>query len=247
MAGSLNINTQDWIGLLRTMCERNESLEVHTPGAGGAGDHAFNARLLEVNPESGAFVLERPPNAPPGVLAKDQPVKLYVMVGSTRVGAVSKVLTLGKFRLNDKVRVVAAQLEPARRIGPSQRRASFRASTVGAEIQGVLIHPSQGPPVPAQLVNISEGGAGLVVNLHQKQLERLLAESTRITLPLDPKEPAIDAGCQIVRHDKCKGGFNLGIKFDFDSPADQRQAAAMLQKFSMAQQRLQLRRLRSAS
>ena len=238
---------QAWRNAMANLGRVNGSVEVHTHTPADTRGLSFNARVLEAHADAGGLVIERPPSLAGSALAPGAVVRLFALLGDTRLAARSRVARSGRYRLNPEVRVTAVELEPVTAVQPSQRRASFRVSTLGSPVRGVTLTHPEHPSVAAEVLDLSEAGAALGCTLTPPLVRVLRGARVRIALPLDPDQAALEVDAEVVRLDpRSDGVWKLGLRFTFASPVERHHAERIIQRFSTDRQRLHLRRLRDA-
>ena len=253
------IPRSDWQAALLGVAGEEGLVEVaamnHTTGQTDGGWH--RTRLAAI--EQGAIVVQRPSSAATrAALVPGRHVCLMFAAGPNRWTLYSRVEGFTLRPINDHTRLACLVLQWPREVSTVQRRAFFRAATASLDLPDVHLQPliddasAQAADLPArarqplraQLVNISGGGLGLVVD-HSAAPAANRFLDYRCTLQL----PTHDAPLELtVRHVHLRRNANetlyLGVMFVFDDLVQQRHVADTICRFTTALQRRKLRRRR---
>lgn len=240
-----------WHATVAELSSQNKPVEVVPMTESGEQLPRFRARVLEANAKEGSLIIEKPSNVPQAQgLAKGVAVEVYVITGSARMKAASRVIDLGWFKLNKQTKVMAVRLEPMKHIASAQRRACFRLSTAGMGMSAKFRHAAwcaAQPPIAAKVLDLSDRGLGLTVGLEIELALKMKDQVYQVAVPLPGQDESIDLDARLVRVIETE--FNtvtLGFQFEFQNIKEQRRVERVVQQFSVAQQRKQLKRLRGA-
>jgi len=240
-----------WTAAVQTLAAHNGSLEMVPLTPRGEELPQVRGRVLAVEAD-GQLMVEKPAGTPQAsALVKGVALSLFVVQGQTRLNAESKVLDLGHYRLNAQMRVLAVQLESPRTVVSAQRRTGFRLITAAMNFAPVGMHgggvPSVPSPLSAQLMDLSDRGAGLVVRLAPDEAKAMVGTVFALTLKMPGEASALVIDGMVVRtYMLDEATQHLGIQFEFESGGQRRRVERVIQQFSADQQRKQLRRMRGA-
>lgn len=244
-------NTPDgaWRSAVTRLSDQNGAIEIVPQTADGRRLPIVRARLLGVSAQDGAMVVEKPDQPQAQALQAGVEAELVVCQGALRFKARSRVLEVARFQLNPTTKVTAVKLGSPTDIESAQRRACFRLDTAAIQTQPVrLRHPSwdeDQEPVTGWLLDISDRGLGVGVAMELEEAQPMAGCLFQITVRLPGEAETLGMPGRVVR--VVPGpvdGVVLGVQFEFESVGAQRRAENTVQRFSAAQQRKQLRRLR---
>jgi len=241
-----------WQAAMRELCAHNGSVELLPMIEGGETLPLVRARLLAVDAKDGSLVVEKPTNMLQAeALRKGVAVGVYLLSTPSRMKAKSRVIDVGRFKLNAKTRVTAVRLEAVTAVESAQRRSCFRLSTLGITTQPVkLTHgnwPAGQPPIKATMIDISDRGIGLTVNMEHQLAQGMKDQPYDVSIQLPGEAEAMELVGRVVRViETAFSTVTLGLQFEFTTLAQQRRVERIVQHFSVAQQRKQLSRMRGA-
>lgn len=253
MGRSSNNSTliSQWQHALLEVAAQNGGVELALLGKDKQEVAVIRTRLLKVQGGGEYVYIEKPLGQAAAEAVRERlVVRLIVQHGQSRMKATATVMAVAPFRLNDQLRVTAFELGELREVASAQRRSRFRLHTGGMKMPPVKLADEQDRSlgvINAQLHDLSDRGAGVIVRLSKGEVESLVGRTFQITLhlPGEPKPMHIDGRCLRVQ-DMGSRVYLLGIKFEYSSPLERKYCDRMIQQFCMAQQRNQLRRLRGA-
>lgn len=226
-------------------------------------------RLLQAYEDGGILIQQ-----PPGFARREQAsainrVRLLLLDGLQRLEGCCEVAGSEEYDLNETTCLLALRLKPPGRIRSAQRRQFYRVNTFGGD-QTIVITltplphdvkmpqiddatqvseiEAAGPSMQATLVNISGGGAGVTVQLAEREARALMrACNFHVHMPLPTLPRALQLVAQLIHvRELAHGGAYLGLKFIFSSPRQQQHAEEALLQFATTIERRQLQRQRRA-
>ncbi|MBB6430815.1 flagellar brake protein [Algisphaera agarilytica] len=240
-----------WHTTVAELASQNKTVEVRPLTERGEELPSFRARLLQADEKDGSLIVEKPANVEQAqVIAKGVAVQVYVITGSTRMKADSRVIDVGRFSLNKQTKVMAVRLEPMKKISSAQRRACFRLSTAGMGMSARFRHPDWAdtdPDLTAKALDISDRGLGLTVEMETELAKQMIDQVYGVFIPLPGQDESLELDARLVRVVETDfGTVTLGFQFEFSNLNEQRRVEQVIQQFSVAQQRKQIRRMRGA-
>ncbi|MEM9417578.1 MAG: PilZ domain-containing protein [Planctomycetota bacterium] len=240
-----------WRATLADLASQNKTVEIRPMTNRGEELPSFRARVLQADDKDSSLIIEKPANIEQAqVIAKGIAVQVYVITGTTRMKADSQVIDVGRFSLNKQTKVMAVRLEPVKNISSAQRRACFRLSTAGMGMIARFRHPdwsASKPDLKAKAIDISDRGLGLTVAMDLEAAKQMIDEVYGVLVPLPGQEESLELDARLVRVvESDLGMVTLGFQFEFCNLNEQRRVEQVIQQFSVAQQRKQIRRMRGA-
>ncbi|MEX0886193.1 MAG: PilZ domain-containing protein [Phycisphaeraceae bacterium] len=135
-------------------------------------------RLLRIE-DSGRLILERPSGSAAAAWVHPRAlVELRVYNGDTRWSAVARVREAFAFPIREHITVRAIRLDPPDQITSEQRRSHYRVDTSKLDLPSVIItllsETKQPPAAKAQLMNLSGGGFGLLLDPRHQAARQVL-------------------------------------------------------------------------
>ncbi len=217
----------------------------------GAGEAMPQARLrLLAQTDAGGLVIEGASGGGPALALKPGvEVALYVVQGTQRMKARSRVIARGAYALNEQMRVPSVTLERPWSVASAQRRECYRQPTGHLDLRPVRLTPQVEVPNfegwDGRMLDLSDRGIGLALPIKVDKALRLIHRSVNLALYLDGDGPPLRVQARVVRvFPDAEGRACLGMIFEHDGMAQQRAAQNAIQAFSMEQQRRELRRIR---
>lgn len=244
--------TKAWQAALAKLGDQNGPIEVVPRTATGKELPHVRARVLGVNKQDGSLVIDRPDNQPQAkALQRGVNVELIAFLGASRMSGKSTVLEVARFKLNAQTRVMAVKLGPVSNIASAQRRSCFRLETAAIKVGPVKLRheswPAEQETLQGQLMDISDRGLGVNVGLDRELAEAMRGQVFDVAVNLPGEGGKLELAGRVVRVvDAAYATVTLGVQFEFQTVAEQRQVENVVQQFSVEQQRKQLRRLRGA-
>lgn len=240
-----------WLTTVAELASQNKTVELRPMTERGEELPSFRARLLQADEKDGSMIVEQPMHVEQArVMAKGVAVEVYVITNATRMKARSRVIDLGRFSLNKQTKVMAVRLEPVEDISSAQRRACFRLSTAGMGMSARFRHPDwpeTQPDVKAKALDISDRGLGLTLEMDAALAKSMLDQVYGVFVPLPGQEESLELDARLVRVVETEPmTVTLGFQFEFPNLNQQRRVEQVIQQFSVAQQRKQIRRMRGA-
>lgn len=246
--------TTQWIEIAQFILQRNGAVSL-SPLSMEDENHtdelSFGSRLLDMND---THLVVEVPNA---AIAKQQfqiGAKMYVVMvqRTVRVELCCEILDRIKVSVNANVETIGYQLSYPTHVGSAQRRAYYRAHVSAMPIKPVkfipldpvLKHPMYEIAFTGNMVNISGGGMGVIV---QKEHVPILRDSKFFTcdveLPMDKERIKFSIECQSMHKTAGrKGDVYVGLEFKITDPAHKREIVDKLVKYTTWVQREQLRK-----
>jgi len=244
--------TKAWMEALAALSGQNTPLEVMP--VSGSGEPMPQARLrLLASTEDGGLVIECPRGpGPASALSVGVEVVLYLMQGTQRMKARSRVAAVGAHALNERVTVPAATLERPRDVASAQRRECYRLPTGHLDLPPVRLTPRVEVPNfdgwDARMLDLSDRGIGLVLPIPAERALPLIDRGVNLDLHLAESGDPLRVKARAVRvFPDAEGRACLGMLFEHDAMSEQRAAQRAIQAFSMEQQRRELRRIRGTA
>lgn len=241
--------TKAWIEALTALSGQNTPLEIVPISERGEAMPQARLRLL-AQTDDGGLVIERPRGAgPASALREGVEVGVYVIHGTQRMKARSRVVEVAPYALNDQVMVPAATLEPPRDVSSAQRRECYRLPTGHLDLPPVRLTPLVEVPNfegwDARMLDLSDRGIGLALPIAAERALTLIDRSVNLAVHLEDGVAPLRVKARAVRvFADPAGKACLGMLFEHDAMAEQRAAQRAIQAFSMEQQRRELRRIR---
>lgn len=261
--------TQAWRPILEAMSLRNGGVEVTGMGAAAEGvvPPSYRVRLLAFN--DNGLIIERPSQAEAGKhLAQGARARILLVQGDQRWELWTTVTHYSAFTLNGNARVMAVHLTQPNDVRTGQRRSFFRASTVGARMEPVVLTPMPAAEVEAgataglsdqataqqqamavgpqsfkgKLINLGGGGIGVEAPQRAAAVVKAISRfQCRITLAAG--EEPVEVIARIVHLQPLEGGTHyLGMCFEFADRMQKQRVTGRIQKFTAGLERQQLQR-----
>ena len=243
---------KSWRAALDRLADHNGPIEVVPRSDRGEELPHIRARVLGVNGRDGSLVIDKPEGQPQAAaLRPGVAVQLIVFNGAARMSGESRVLDVARFKLNTQTKVTAVKLGPVSSIASAQRRSCFRLDTAALSIRPVELRhplwPADQDALRGRLLDISTRGLGVSLAMDPQLAEALLGQVYALGVRLPEGGGALELAGRVVRLvESAYATVTLGIQFEFETLAQQRRVENVIQQFSAAQQRKQLRRRRGA-
>jgi len=243
------IVVRTWQAVAGELATHNGPVEIVPMTGQGESLPRFRTRLLRADAKDDSLIIETPSNTQHAqMLAKGVGVEVYLVTGSTRMKAASRVIDVGLFRLNKQTKVMAVRLEPMQQIASAQRRACFRLSTVSMGMSAKLRHqswPASQRAISAKVQDLSDRGLGLTAGMAVELAQKMKNQVYRVVVPLPSAAESLELDARLVRVIETEfRTVTLGFQFEFENLSEQRRVERMVQQFSVQQQRKQLKRMR---
>lgn len=238
-----------WDAAIEALSGQNTPLDVVPVSGAGEAMPQARLRLLDQT-DAGELVIEGPRGAgPASALNSGVEVTLYLVQGTQRMKAHSRVVSRGAHAMNEQMRVPSVILERPWGIASAQRRECYRLPTGHLDLPSVRLTPLVEVPNfegwDGRMLDLSDRGIGLALPIKADKALPLIDRSVNLAVYLDEGDPPLRVQARAVRvFPDAEGRACLGMIFEHDCMTQQRAAQGAIQAFSMEQQRRELRRIR---
>lgn len=260
---------QIWFDALWQLAKRDGAVDICAidPDDPSHVRPTFRARVLSVEPD-GQVVVEKPDRpAAMGEFPIHGRVEILLIHHQQRWVGDCTIEQVRPFQLNEQKRLLSLILSRPGRVRSNQRRRFYRVNTAGAELSPIRLRPVFPEPIASMpiddhaseqvvalmhgsasleacVVNVSGGGVGATM-IMDRQLLTLLKQCREFDaqLQLPHLDDPIKARAKLVHIRPMDNQLvYLGLQFEFDDVADQREAEDNLMHYGAKVQRDQLRR-----